>query len=143
MDGDADRACLVGERASYRLAYPPSGVRRELESSAVVEFLGGSHQADCALLDEVEEGQAPVAIALGNRDDQPEVGANHVLSRLVVAALDLLRKFDLLGGREEIDLGDVPEEELKRVNPGTCVGRGRHAERSAVGRIPELDLLFV
>src|SRR5919197_5835019 len=43
VDGDADRPCLVGERARDRLANPPGGVGRELEALAVVELLCRAH----------------------------------------------------------------------------------------------------
>src|SRR5919112_372936 len=58
VDRDADRARLVGERASDRLADPPCRVGRELEALAVVELLGSADQAERSLLDQVEEGQA-------------------------------------------------------------------------------------
>src|SRR5215217_6319091 len=53
VDGDADRARLVGQRPGDRLADPPRRVGRELEALAVVELLRGADQAERALLDEV------------------------------------------------------------------------------------------
>src|SRR3954467_11380242 len=64
VDRYPDRAGLVGKRASDRLSNPPGGVGRELEALAVVELLGGTDQAQRALLDQVEEGQALVAVVL-------------------------------------------------------------------------------
>src|SRR5438067_1305007 len=61
VHGDADRAGLVGERASDRLADPPGRVRRELEALAVVELLRRADQAERSLLDEVQERQPLVA----------------------------------------------------------------------------------
>ncbi len=115
---DADRARLVGERAGDRLADPPGGVGRELEALAVVELLRGADQAERALLDQVEEGQALVAVVLGDRDDQPEVRLDHLLLGVEVAALDALGEVDLLLRGEEPDLPDVLQEQLK--------GVGRH-----------------
>src|SRR6266542_5337389 len=57
VDGNADGAGLVGDRAGDRLADPPGRVGRELEALAVVELLGGAHEAERALLDQVEEGE--------------------------------------------------------------------------------------
>src|SRR6185436_7092310 len=54
VDRDADRACLVGERASDRLPDPPGRVRRELEALAVVELLRSADQAQRALLDQIQ-----------------------------------------------------------------------------------------
>src|SRR3954447_15009376 len=115
VDGDADRARLVGERTGDRLADPPGRVRRELEALAVVELLRGAHEAERALLDEVQEREALVAVVLGDRDDQAQVGLDHLLLRVQVAALDLAREVDLLLGREQPDLADVLEEQLEAV----------------------------
>src|SRR5207237_1674171 len=60
VDGDADRARLVGQRTGDRLADPPRGVRGELETLAVVELLGRADEAQRALLDEVAARQALV-----------------------------------------------------------------------------------
>ena len=106
---------LVGERARDRLADPPRRVGRELVALAPVELLGGAHEADRPLLDQVEERQTLVAVALRDRDDEAEVRLDHLLLRAMVAALDPLRELDLLGGGQQLDLADVLEEELERV----------------------------
>src|SRR5215217_3088681 len=96
VDRDADRARLVGERAGDRLADPPGRVGGELEALAVVELLRGADQAERALLDQIEEGQALVAVVLRNRNDQAQVRLDHLLLRVEVAALDALGQVDLL-----------------------------------------------
>src|SRR5689334_8373425 len=78
VDRDADRARLVGERACDRLADPPGRVGRELEALAVGELLRRAHEAERPLLDQVEERQALVAVVLGDRDDEPQVGLDHL-----------------------------------------------------------------
>src|SRR4051794_354442 len=115
VDGDADGPRLVGERASDRLADPPGRVGRELEALAVVELLRRTDEPEGPLLDQIEEGQALVAVILGDRDDQAEVGLDHLLLRVEVAALDALRELDLLGGGEQADLADVLEEQLQGI----------------------------
>src|SRR5213080_5279900 len=90
-----DRARLVGERPRDRLTDPPRRVRRELVALPPVELLGGADEADRPLLDQVEERQALVAIALRDRDDETEVRLDHLLLRAMVAALDALRQLDL------------------------------------------------
>src|SRR5215213_8309481 len=115
VDGDADRARLVGQRAGDRLADPPRGVGRELEALAVVELLRRAYEADRALLDEIEERQSLVPVALRDRDDEPEVRLDHRLLGRVVATLDPLGELHLLRGREQVDPADVLEEELQRV----------------------------
>ena len=115
MHGHADRPRLVGERPRDRLPDPPRRIRRELEALAVVELLGRAHEPDRSLLDQVEERQALVAVALRDRHDETKVRLDHLLLRTVVAALDALRKLDLLRRGEQVDLADVLEEELQRV----------------------------
>src|SRR5581483_11933533 len=61
VDRHPDRPALVGERPRDRLPDPPRGVRRELEPFPVVELLGGPHEPDRALLDQVEKRQSLVA----------------------------------------------------------------------------------
>ena len=79
MDRDADGAGLVGDGPGDGLADPPGGVGRELEALRVVELLDGPHEAEVALLDQVEEGHAPADVALGDRDDEAEVGLGELL----------------------------------------------------------------
>ena len=69
----ADGAALVGDRPGDGLADPPGGVGRELVAAGVLELVDRPHQARVALLDQVEEAQAAVAVAFGDGDDQPQV----------------------------------------------------------------------
>ena len=55
VDGQPDRAALLGERARDRLPDPPGRVGRELEAERVVELLDRADQAEVALLDQVEQ----------------------------------------------------------------------------------------
>ena len=125
VHGHPDRARLVGERARDRLADPPRRVGRELEALAVVELLGRADEADRALLDQIEERQALVAVALRDRDDEAEVRLDHLLLRAVVAALDALRELDLLRRGEQVDPADVLQEELQRVGRDLARRLGR------------------
>ena len=118
-----DRPALVGDRARDRLADPPGRVGRELEALAVVELLGRAHEPDRPFLDQVEEREPLVAVALRDRDDEAEVRLDHRLLGGVVAELDPLRELDLLRRGEERHLADVLEEELQRV--GRDLGLGR------------------
>src|ERR671911_319883 len=51
VDGHADRARMVRDRALHGLADPPGRVRRELEPAAPVELLYGAVEAERPLLD--------------------------------------------------------------------------------------------
>src|SRR5215470_2555304 len=111
VHGDADGARLVGDRAGDRLADPPGRVRRELVAAAILELVDGLHQADVAFLDQVEELKPAVGVLLRDRDDQPEVGLDHLL--LGLGGLDLARlddghhAFDLVGLGVGAALGDL------------------------------------
>src|SRR4051794_30027235 len=115
VDRDPDRARLVGQRPGDRLADPPGRVGGELEPLAVVELLRRTDQAQRPLLDQIEEGQALVAVIFRDRDDKPEVRLDHFLLRVEVAALDTFGEFDLLRRGQQADFADVLEEQLQGV----------------------------
>ena len=147
VDGHADRPALVGDRARHCLPDPPGRVGGELEPLAPVELLRRAHEPDRPLLDQVEERQPLVAVALRDRDDEAEVRLDHRLLRGVVAALDPLRELDLLGRREERHLADVLQEELQRVGRDLGLGRLPRALALGLDRLglgdDDLDLLLV
>ena len=74
VHGQADRAAGVGDATGDRLADPPGGVGRELEALAPVELLHRVHQAQVALLDQVQQRQPGRLVLLGDRHHQAEVG---------------------------------------------------------------------
>ena len=115
VDRDADRPPLVRDRAGDRLADPPRRVGRELVAAAVVELLDGADQAQRALLDQVQERQAAAEVALGDRDDEAQVGLDHLLLGDQVAALDALREGDLALRGEQLHAADRPQVEAQRV----------------------------
>src|SRR5207244_11746366 len=79
VNGNPDRAGLVGQRPGQRLADPPGRVGRELVPLAAVVLLRRPHQPDRALLDEIEEGQTSIAVVLGIADEEPQDGLDHPL----------------------------------------------------------------
>ena len=101
---NADGAGLVRDGAGDGLANPPGGVGRELVAAAVFELVDGLHQADVALLNEVEELQAAVGVLFGDGDDQAQVGFDQLALGLlgVHVALDHLALRAL-----ELDDGDA------------------------------------
>src|SRR5471030_270088 len=77
MHGNTDGAGLVGDRTGDGLAYPPRCIGRKLVAATVFELVHRFHQADVALLDQIEELQAAVGVFLGDRNDQAQVGLGH------------------------------------------------------------------
>jgi len=57
MYWQANGASGVGDTAGNRLANPPGGVRRELETLAPVKLLDRVHEAKVAFLNQVEQRQ--------------------------------------------------------------------------------------
>ncbi len=146
VHGDADRPGLVGDRSSDGLADPPGRVRRELEALHVVELLDRPHQAEVALLDEVEEEHPPAHVALRDRHDEPQVRLDQLGLRVLAVddvapepafvhevalgeavlrdhpGLDPLRELHLFGAGQQPDSTDLLE-----VHPH---GIGRRADRT-------------
>ena len=127
---DADGARLVGDRAGDRLADPPGGVGRELVAAPVLELVDRLHQADVALLDQVQELQAAVGVFLGDGDHQAQVRLDHLLLGLPGLALAFLhglhdaavvvdRQARLGGQRADLcaDVGDLAVVVLGELGP--------------------------
>src|SRR5487761_148237 len=79
---DADGAGLIGDGTGDSLANPPRTVSRELVATAPLELVDTPHQADVALLDQVEELQAAVVILLRDGNDEAEVRFDQFFLRL-------------------------------------------------------------
>ena len=115
VDRDADRARLVGDAALNRLADPPGRVGRKLVAAPVVKLLGGADQPEHPFLDQVEERDAVSLVVLRDRDDESQVRAHHAVLRVLVAALDPLRQFDLLGRGQQTMPRDLVQELAERL----------------------------
>jgi hypothetical protein len=85
---DADGARLVGHRPGDGLADPPGRVGGELVALGVVELLDRTDQAEVALLDEVQEEHPATGVALGERDDEAQVGLEQVVLGLLAVLGD-------------------------------------------------------
>jgi hypothetical protein len=101
-----------------RIVRPEGRVGRELEALSPVELLGGADQPQDALLDQVEQGEAEVLVALGVGDDEPQVGVDEPLLGLQVAALDALCQVDLLFLGQEGMAPHLAQQQLHRVGRG-------------------------
>jgi hypothetical protein len=125
-----------------------TGIRivRAWSALGVVELLDRADQAQVALLDQVQEQHAAAGVALGQRDDQPQVRLEQVVlgpatvlgDPLVLVAdlvlelellvgdlllgeqtgLDPLGELDLLLGVQQRDLADLLEIVLDRIRGG-------------------------
>src|SRR5207248_1782353 len=84
---DADGAGLIGDGAGDGLPDPPGGVGGELVAALVLELVDRLHQADVALLDQVEELQPAVRVLLRDRHHQAQVGLDQLGLGLLRLAL--------------------------------------------------------
>ena len=122
MGRNADGSRLIGDRALAGLPDPPGRIRRELEALAPVELLDRTVESDDALLDEVAKRDPASAIALRDVNDEAQVGVDHALLRLPVAALDALGERDLLRRRQQVVLAELAHEQRHRVGHTGQVG---------------------
>ena len=129
--------CLVGDAAGDRLADPPGRVGRELVAGSPVVLLDGAHEADVALLDEVEEEHAAADVALRDRHHETQVGLDQLAARGGVVALDALGQRDLLGGGQQRGTADLAQVGAHRIVRPVAYG---HVDRRAG---LELDLGLV
>lgn len=109
VHGNANGSRPIGQRPHYRLANPPHGVGAEPIAFAVIESLYGAHQTNVAFLNEVQQREALIEIALCDADHQPEVRLDHAPLRVLTAVLDAHRKFDFLLRRDARKAGDFAE----------------------------------
>eukprot|EP00962_Isochrysis_galbana_P018725 scaffold5393_cov129-Isochrysis_galbana.AAC.2 len=76
VHGHADRARLVRDGARDRLADPPCGVGGQAEPKRRVVLLGGLHQPNRPLLNQVLQREALVHVLLGNGHYEAERAAS-------------------------------------------------------------------
>src|ERR1700722_1185898 len=141
VHGDANRSCLVGQRACDRLANPPRGVRREFVTLAVVELFDRTDQAEVTLLNEVQKQHPATDVLLRDRNHEPQVrfgqlafrlftGVEQLVIRLAVparfelAGLNPHRQRFLLLHREQRDAPDLLEIHANRVVKRQTIGDG-------------------
>ena len=80
---EADGARLVGNGAADCLANPPRGISGELVAAAVLELVHRLHEADVALLNQVEELQPAIGILFGDGNHEAQVGLDELMLGLL------------------------------------------------------------
>ena len=115
MHGDTNRPCLVGYRSSDCLSYPPRCVSGKLEALCIIEFFNRFHQAEVALLNEVEKLHASANVAFCDRHDKTQVCFAQNMLCLFVALFHTFCKFDLLICGQKRNFADVFEVDFHRV----------------------------
>ena len=131
-----DRARLVHDRALDVLADPPRRVGREAKTPLRVELLERVHQAEVALLHQVEQRHAAVEVLLRHAHDEPQVVLDHLLARREVALRCAPGVVELLLRREEAVQADLVEIELRDVREEVARRPARPAARRFLGAPP-------
>ena len=128
VDREPHGAAGVGDAAGDGLADPPGGVGGELEALAPVELLDRVHQAQVALLDQVEQRQLGGLVLLGDGDHQAQVGLDEGLGRLVAVA-DQAAQLPLAGRGDPL----APASSARASRPASMAW-ARRASSSLVSR---------
>jgi hypothetical protein len=137
VHGYADGAALVGDAPGDRLTDPPGGVGRELVAPAVVELLDRPHEAEIALLDEVEQGDAAADVALGDRHHETQIGLGELAPGFGVVPLDPLGEADLFVGGQQRHLADGAQILAHGIDARRRRGAARRLGRIVRGRRPQ------
>ena len=113
VHGEANGLTLVGEGTADGLFDPPAGIGAELHAAAGFEAIDRLHQAEVALGDQVEDGEAAVVVVGGDFHDEAEIGFDHQLPGPAIAPADAPGELHFLGTVEEGSLADALEVGLK------------------------------
>src|ERR1700722_18365636 len=90
VDGNTNRAPVIGDRAVDRLPDPPHRIGRELVAAPVLELVHRAHHADVALLDQVDQLEAVILVLLGDAHHEPQVRLHELAFRPLGVALGLV-----------------------------------------------------
>ena len=87
---------MVRDRTGDRLPDPPGRIGAEFVASAILILVDRTHQAGIALLNQIQKAQSAIAILLGDRDHQTQIGAGKVTFGLLVPGKDPVHRTQLL-----------------------------------------------
>ena len=129
VDRHPDGAGLVGDGAGDGLPYPPGSVGGELVAQTIVELLHRPDEAQVAFLDEIQEHETPAHVALGDGDDQAQIGFGEPPLGFHILLLDQPGQLDLLLGSEQGDPADLAQVHAHRVVDGVVDGDVEQLEK--------------
>ena len=145
MHRDADGPPLVGNGTGDGLPDPPCRVSGELEAPVRLKLLRRLHQAEVALLDEVEKGQPPARVALGHRDHQPQIRLAEASAGVRIPCSGSTGQRLFLFCREERHLPDLLQIGFHRVVQRHALGRKLMFQSADLGIVQqrEVGVLFL
>jgi hypothetical protein len=86
---EADGARLVGNGAADGLANPPRGIGGKFVAATVLKLVHRLHEADVALLNQVQELQPAIGILFSNGNHEAQVGLGELMLGLLPVHLGL------------------------------------------------------
>ena len=126
MHRHPDGPGLIGDGTGDGLPNPPGGICREFVSLCPVKFVHGTNQTRVALLNQIQDVQAPAGILLGDGDHQPEVCLGQLILGILIALGDPLGQLHLLLSGQEPYLTDFlqvhPHRIVQRILGGQING---------------------
>ena len=107
MHRDADGAPLIRNGASDGLTDPPGCVGGELEAPLRLKLFSSLHQAEVALLNEIQKRQSTPGVALGYRYHQPQVCLAQSAAGICIPGPGSLCQRHLLSGGQQRHPADL------------------------------------
>ena len=96
MHWESDHTRLIGEGPHNSVTNPPGGIGREARSPLRLEFLGGPHESEVSLLDEVRQGESAIEIAACNLYHEAKVRLDQPGPSFLIAGLNAAGEGDFL-----------------------------------------------
>ena len=75
---ERESIALLRKRARDGLPNPPRRIGAELVAPSVFELVDAPHEADVALLNQVEKHETAVSVLVGNAHHEPQIGGNEL-----------------------------------------------------------------
>ena len=107
MHRDADGAPLIRNGAGDGLTDPPGCIGGELEAPLRLKLFSSLHQAEVALLNEIQKRQSTPGVALGYRYHQPQVCLAQSAAGICIPGPGSLCQRHLLSGGQQRHPADL------------------------------------
>ena len=124
VDRQPNGAGLVHDAALDGLANPPGGVGGKAKTPLGVEFFHGADQAQVALFNQIQQGQAAIDVPAGNFHHQAQVTLNHTAPGTGISLQREAGEVLLFVGGEQRGVADFVQVQLGGVEGGLDAAGG-------------------
>ncbi len=115
MDRYPDSSGLISQSSGHGLTNPPGRICTQLISFCIIKLLDTLDQAKVSLLNQIQEAHASSGVALGDADNQTQVGLNEPVLCMFVAVSLFLGQFQLFISSEKRDCTNLFQVHADRV----------------------------